>query len=91
LRISPVFRAKSRLVSGLPGRWIDSGNWANADSPGPISELCSSLVARYGGAALPEMSVNTEIFPVRIIISPALPQKFPKIDGFEQRPRGHII
>jgi hypothetical protein len=41
--------------------------------------------------ALPEVSVHTEFFLVRIIISPALPQKFPKMDGFDERTRGHII
>jgi hypothetical protein len=40
---------------------------------------------------IPEVSVRTEFFLVRIIMSPALPQKFPKIDEFEQTSRGHVI
>jgi hypothetical protein len=40
---------------------------------------------------VPEVSVQTEFFLARIIISPALPQKFPKIDGSGWTSRGHII
>ena len=39
----------------------------------------------------PEVSVQTEFFLVLIIISPALLQKFRKIDGFEQTRRRHIV
>jgi hypothetical protein len=68
-----------------------SGNGPHAGSRAAIGGLCSNLVARCGGRALPEVSVNTEFVLARIIISPALPQKFPEIDRFEWTPRRHIV
>src|SRR5262245_50299809 len=86
------FSERSRWLStARPPAESDSGNWRHDGGPRPIGRLCSSLVARCRGAALPEVCVHTEFFLVRITISPALLQKFRKIDGFERTRRRHIV
>ena len=74
-----------------PARGIGFRQLVTRGQSSPNHGLCSSLVARCGGRVLPEVSVHTEFFLVRIIISLALLQKFRKIDGFEQTPRRHIV
>src|SRR5262245_15257866 len=86
------FSERSRWLStARPPVTSDSPNWRHDGCPCPIGGLCSSLVARCGGSALPEVCVHTEFFLVRLTIEPALLQKFRKIDGFERTRRRHIV